>query len=797
MLSTATLKSQAQDLNAVYQQEDGSISQLLFTENGSGFDMSDAFLARSWDLYENHAGLTVSGDFTGDGLDEIAFFDDLLYTPNMNPEFTCSVVRISRSMGDYFLPFGSWFSIPDTALDFDHVDFAVAADYNQDGYCDIALLYNDPASDQLAIYMLSSNGSGFSGPVAWYTCDRNDFNFTALKFAGAGDFNGNGIQDIAVYYNYFGTTPDTRQSVFLFEAEGESFALLPRVYDASKASYDFTNMKFALPGDYNLDAVSDMAVLHEDPLDQDLIITVFVGSSGGQLTAVDYISFPDTEPLLNNVHHAAAGDFTGDTATDLALFYDNPGNGMQELLVLESELNSFSAPDIRYSSDPAKLSMTDISASCSGKYYFQPVVSVATWKDDSQGAISFTFDDGYKGAFEHGGAELEAAGLKGTFYIFTDTSAVYDGELASTTLVREYKEKGHEIASHTSNSSNLGLLTELGDVDSLNQVLSTSAELLNQRFNQYTMSMSIPYGSFRFETLEYISRYFYSARSSQHGFNLATPYDFFALKSWPILSTTTPEYVDNLLSLAESYGTYLPLMYHDMLDEPFDEDLLIYTYSRELFSETLLSAQNRDLWIDTHERIYKYIRERNAFRIVSLEDSEMDQQYGNFSFIADDGLPDSIFNVEITLKIAIPQSWTEDTVSVGPADEYSYLGVQQDEKGSFIYYDWLPVNGESIHVYDGKPGTSGFSDHGKADTKADLRAFPNPFSQETRIQVLGYNYPDSYLIVRDIHGRILIEIKDKTGDFYVLPGASLSSGIYIVQCVRGGKTIASLKLMAL
>ncbi len=33
------------------------------------------------------------------------------------------------------------------------------------------------------------------------------------------------------------------------------------------------------------------------------------------------------------------------------------------------------------------------------------------------------------------------------------------------------------------------------------------------------MTMSIPYGSFRDETLEYISRHFYSARSSQYGFN--------------------------------------------------------------------------------------------------------------------------------------------------------------------------------------------------------------------------------------------------------------------------------------
>jgi len=441
--------------------------------------------------------------------------------------------------------------------------------------------------------------------------------------------------------------------------------------------------------------------------------------------------------------------------------------------------------------------MKHITAVQSGAFLYQAVVSVATWKDDRRGASSFTFDDGYRGAFEHGGAELEAAELKGTFYIFTDTSAIYDGELASTSLVREYKNKGHEIASHTSNHSNLGILTESGDMDSLNQVLSASAELLNERFDQYTMSMSIPFGSFRYETLEPISNYFYSARSSQHGFNLATPYDFFALKSWPVLSTTSPTFVDNLLSRAEAYGTYLPLMYHDMVDTTFDEDIYIYTYSRQLFRETLEAAQDRDLWIDTHERIYKYTRQRNALKISGLEDGEMNQQAGNFSFVADDGLPDSIFNVELTLKIMLPENWLSDTITVGPEGEYGYKQVQQDSTDRYILYDWLPVSGVSIQVHDGIVYATGSSDRKVYAENISLLAAPNPFRLETRIRVTGKVQSDAYLIVRDLHGRIVQEIRDLTGDSFMLSRASLSSGIYVVQLVQAGKPIAALKLIAL
>lgn len=787
--------AQFADLAVVHEGQDDEHNHMLFTGDGTELVMSEAFQARNADLNEGHPQLTVTGDFTGDGLDEVALLEDLLYTPNMNPDFTCSVVSVRRSNGKQFIPSGSWFSLLDSSLSFNHVDFAVAGDYNQDGFSDIALFYNDHSSELLSIYVLKSDGSGFSSPIQWYSCARTDFNFTALEFACPGDFNGNGKPDIAVFYNYFGTAPETKQSVFIFESEEDSFTLLPVAYDASKASYDFSAMKSAVPGDYNLDGYTDVAVLLEDPISLDLIIPVFEGLATGQLIPVDYNTFIDSEPYITSILHGAGGDFTGDSATDLALFYDNPGTGKQEILLLESGLSSFKAPVTAYSTDPGTLSMVDITSVQSGSFIHQAVVRAATWKDDRQGAISFTFDDGYRGAFEHGGAELEAAGLKGTFYVFTDTSSVYDGELASSSLVREYKDKGHELASHTSNHANLGFITASGDMDSLERVLSGSLEELNERFDQYTTSMSLPFGSFRYETLGYISQYFYSARSSQFGFNLATPYDFYALKSWPILSTTSPAYVDNLLSIAETYGTYLPLMYHDMLDEPFDEDVLIYTYSRDLFSETVHDALNRDLWIDTHQRIYKYIRERNALKVLLLESEDTGTQTGHFSFEADDGLVDSIFNVELTLKISLPSSWLEDTVTIGQEGELIYVKAEQDGPGRFINYNYLPRAGVSVHVYDGLHIGTGLKDDFSLPAGFRLVAAPNPFVHETLITVSEDIPADAFLIVRDIQGKIVREIRNPSDKTYRLLRKDLSRGIYIIQLIHSGQSIGSLKLL--
>ena len=796
VLSVADTFGQKEHLAAIYEPPVDTLTFLLFDSDGTGYSMTDAFDAGIYELAPGHPRLSLAGDFTGDGADELALFSDLEYTPNLNPAFTCSVVTLFRSTGTQFIPSGTWFSTPDSLLDLDFVDFSVAGDFNRDGFCDIALFYNDPSVDTLIIYLLESTGSGFKGAQTWYTVDRNEFNFTAMKFACPGDYNGNGKPDIAIFYNYFGTAPDTKQSVFLFESEGDSFSLLPAVYNGTKADYDFTMMKYAFPGDYDLDRYTDITVLLEDSVNKQLDISVFKGSISGDLSPIPFNTFPLSELDLTYIDQAAAGDYAGDTATDLALFYDDPVSGNQEILLMEGGLTSFKDPETVLSTGQETLSMASVSALRSGNFIYRPLVTATTWKSDLKGAISFTFDDGYRGAFEYGGGELEAASLKGPFYIFPDTTITYDAELAPTSLIRTYKEMGHEIGSHTANHSDLGLLTGSGQTDSMEQVLAVSVDLLNERFDQHTLTMSIPFGSYRYETLEYISRYFQTARSSQYGFNLATPYDYFALKSWPILSTTSPARVDSLFQVAETFGYYLPLMYHDLLDEPFNEDSLIYTYSRTLFHETVQMALERDLWIDTHAHIYKYTRERNALKIKQLESGNMDAEPGYFTFVADDGLADSLFDVELTLRISLPGSWMEDTVTVGSEGSFSYLPVRQGDSGSYILYDWLPVSGVHVDVHEGVYTGTGFSQRNAIISGVKLEAAPNPFMQESIIEVSGNTSSDYYLVVRDIQGRIVRELRQHSERSFPLQRQDLPPGIYIIQLVGSGAPVSAIKVVA-
>lgn len=787
--------AQSRDLAAIYTQDDQTVSHLLLSNNGGSFSVTDAFKAQAADLAQTHTHLSVSGDFTGDGLDEIALFEELPYTPNRNPSYTRSVVRIMRSMGDYFLPLGSWFSMPDTSLDLSYVKFTVAGDYNSDGKEDIALFYNDPSSDELDIFVLESSGSDFLEARSWFSCDRNDFNFTALKFACPGDFNGNGFPNIAVFYNYFGTAPETRQSIFLFESGGASFDLLPVAFESTKAQYNFSDMKFALAGEFNTGDFSDLAVCMSDPLGVNTLIPVFEGSATGQFFVRTYYQTSSLDLNLSDVVHCASLNKTEDATSDLALFYDNPGSGNQEILLMENDMDVFKDPVVVYTENPGSMPFSDLAGVVSGLFTYQPVVRPARWKEDHKGALSFTFDDGYKGAFTHGGAELEAAGLRGSFFIFSDTTLSYVGELAGTSLVREYKQRGHEIGSHSSNHSDLGWLSANGAYDSLSQVLEESFSLLNERFDQHTLSISIPFGSFRPGTLDSISNYFLSARSSQQGFNLATPYDIFALKSKPVLSTTSPSDVDELVAIAEAYGYYLPLMYHDMTDLAFDEQVEIYTYDRGKFRETLQLTELRNVWIDTHQNIMKYIQMRNALKIENLDLSGAQEQPGSFSFTADVALTDSLFNTALTLKIRIPDSWTEDSARVESGDQYGIREVLDDAMGAYIYYNWIPGPEHTIHVYEGSLHPTRLTDAVALNSKHKLEAFPNPFTLGTHIRISGPDFATGSLILRDIQGRYMKEIPILAHKREIYLQQELSPGIYILQLLDSGVHMTSLRLI--
>ncbi|MEZ5070466.1 MAG: polysaccharide deacetylase family protein [Bacteroidales bacterium] len=413
-----------------------------------------------------------------------------------------------------------------------------------------------------------------------------------------------------------------------------------------------------------------------------------------------------------------------------------------------------------------------------------PRIRATTWKDNRKGALSFTFDDGAAGAFRHGADCLDQAGLKGTFYIFSDTTKIYDFPIADSALVSAYRIRGFEIASHTLNHANLGTLTGEGKIDSVRSLLRQSKAELDARYRQNTLSLSIPYGSFRYETLDLIAETFATARSSRYGYNLATPLQMHALKSLPVLSTTSVEAVLAWVRNAEHYGSYLPLMYHEIAAEAFDPATAIYTYALPDLQRTIDSVLQHDLWVDTHENVYKYIRERNALTVETVATED-----GTLQFMAEDGLPDSVFDVELTLWIPLPADWGEDSATLVRNDELVHVAVSEKAGNRWIFCN-LPPDGSLISIHDGLYDPTLSAPPRIPSTASPLLLYPNPVaSGELHFRAFLPSSGPCSIQVFDARGRLAYSSErgsQAAGTFESqIPTTGLASGLYTLLVRQG------------
>lgn len=248
------------------------------------------------------------GDFNGDGLDDYAVMYDYGRARAQLHVFLSTGLGFSEEVW--------WEANEVNAFDAARASGRfVAGDFNGDGLDDIAVMYE--YSDQDAsLFVFLSTGSRFLTWSNWLSCSEYKATAVTDRFV-AGDFNGDGMDDIAAMYKY----SDTYACIHVFLSSGNAFSIanaqwlaLPE-YDARKVSGRMT------AGDFNGDGADDIAAMYEYG-DVNAQIHVFLSKRNAFEQGVSWYSNETGFTAARTTGRFTSGDFNGDGLDDIAAMYD-------------------------------------------------------------------------------------------------------------------------------------------------------------------------------------------------------------------------------------------------------------------------------------------------------------------------------------------------------------------------------------------------------------------------------------------------------------------------------------------
>jgi hypothetical protein len=268
---------------------------LLFS-NGTGF--SAGWSPQSGTDWSSLPSATpIVGDFNGDGLADLAVRADNL--PGFGMYLSVPSTGAMQPVWSGTGPFG-WESSPGARV--------VTGDFNGDGLTDIAVGANNLGG--LGVYFSNGGVAGF-GP-AFSPQPGSDWSSLSTAQMIGGDFNGDGLSDIAVIAPNMGAI-----GVYLSNGNGTFGATV-----SSQTGTDWGSWPSARPiaGDFNGDGLTDIAVIANNLGG----IGVYLSNGNGTFLpawspqpGTDWGSWPSAQPI--------AGDFNGDGLTDIAVIANNLG----------------------------------------------------------------------------------------------------------------------------------------------------------------------------------------------------------------------------------------------------------------------------------------------------------------------------------------------------------------------------------------------------------------------------------------------------------------------------------------
>jgi peptidoglycan/xylan/chitin deacetylase (PgdA/CDA1 family) len=293
-----------------------------------------------------------------------------------------------------------------------------------------------------------------------------------------------------------------------------------------------------------------------------------------------------------------------------------------------------------------------------------PGYAIARWHGFHAASCSLTFDDGTLDQYRVAFPELEAAGLKATFFVITGPrhqGAWNDGGvrrlLFDWDAAREMARAGHEIASHSARHPDLSA----PGAPVADELTASRAELGREIRSLRGATLAWPFWRSVTEARGLAARDYIGARSgtafvdryAERGGPTPAPrdpYDVPALAA--ITSATDDEWAATVDWALERNGWFVA-NFHGVDDGIVPRDALGWEpLPLPRFRAALAWLAGRDLWIAPFGRVLRYIRERD--RAIFVRD-QADQ--GGITARLLDGLDDTVYDQALTIATAAPAGW--------------------------------------------------------------------------------------------------------------------------------------------
>ncbi len=303
---------------------------------------------------------------------------------------------------------------------------------------------------------------------------------------------------------------------------------------------------------------------------------------------------------------------------------------------------------------------------------------VGTWNGFRDAAITYTFDDGYSNQFTKAIPMFDQFGYKLT--LFTVTEWVSDW-----TDLKKAASNGHEIASHTVTHSNLA---DINTTEQNNELRNSKETIESTITGPECLTVAYPYCIKSHDSITV--KYYIAGRGGRGGIESSTPGSFMDINSIDCGNTeyslnTLDDFNATFSNAAASKG-WCVLVIHGIDDDGGYSPLSSTTLSGSL---QYLDGLKSKYWITTFLDAARYIKERDSITI-----REISSQENSFTIQVTDNLPNSIYNVPITIRRPIPASWS--TVFAEQNGKRLTSSITLVNSNRYISFDVVPDNGNVI-----------------------------------------------------------------------------------------------------